>query len=268
MALWGILDNNVSKPKYLDRGQIVAVNVTDGGADYVSAPSVTISAPAAGTQATATATITDGVVTAVTITDPGAGYTSTDTITVTFGSGDAAATAVYHGAAYNDGHIFFVDREEAQQAENKAKGLLSPGWWLYRTYTDAQSTVRHKSELLIAIDVPTATSGDASDDATLVDRTIVISVQPTDQSVEEGETATFSVTAAATPTAALTYQWEKQEGGVGAWGAIVGATSASYTTPVTVLADDNGDKFRVVISSSGATSVTSNAATLTVTEAA
>lgn len=265
MSLWGKLDNNASKPKYLDRGQIVAVNVTNGGSGYVSAPSVTISAPAAGTQATATATITGGVVTAVNITNPGAGYTSTDTITVTFGSGAATASAVYHGAAYNDGHIFFVDREEAQQAENKAKGLLSPGWWLYRTYTDAQSKTRHKSELLVAMDVPTATSGDASDDATLVDRTIAISVQPTNQSVAEGNTATFSVTAAATPTAALTYQWQKQEGGAGAWGDVVGATSASYTTSNTVLATDNGDKYRVVVSSSGATSVTSSAVTLTVT---
>lgn len=265
MALWGKLDNNVSKPKYLDRGQIVAVVVTDGGSGYVSAPAVTISAPASGTQATATATITGGVVTAVTITNPGAGYTAGDTITVSFDSGAATAEAVYHGAVYADGNILFVDREESQQAENRAKGLLSPGWWLYRTYTDAQSNVRHKSELLVAIDVPTATSGDAADDAVVVDRTIFISVQPEDQSVTEGNTATFSVTASVTPTAALSYQWEKQEGGAGAWATIVGATSASYTTPVTVLADDDGDNYRVVVSSSGATSVTSDAVELTVT---
>jgi len=264
MALWGKTDANISKPKFLDRGQIVAVNVTAGGTGYVSAPSVTISAPASGTQATATATITGGVVTAVTITNPGAGYASTDTITVTFGSGAAAATAVYRAAAYNNGEIFFVDREEAQQAENRARGLNSPGWWLYKTYTDVNSRVRHKAELLVAIDVPTATSGDASDDATVVDRTITISVQPANASVAEGETATFSVTAAASPTAALTYQWQKQEGGAGSWSNVSGATSASYTTGATVIADDNGDAYRVIVSSSGATSVTSSAATLTV----
>lgn len=265
MPLWGILDSNVNKPKYLDRGQIVAVNITDGGSGYVSAPTVTISAPASGTQATATATITDGVVTAITITNPGAGYASTDTITVTFDSGSAAATAVYHGAAYADGNIFFVDREESQQAENRAKGLVSPGWWLYRTYTDSGSATRHKSELLIAMDIPTATSGDASDDATVVDGTITITVQPQAITVAEGATATFSVTASVSPTATLSYEWQKQEGGAGAWATIVGATSASYTTAATVAADDDGDLYRVVVSSTGATSVTSDSAELTVT---
>lgn len=265
MPLWGKTDANISKPKYLDRGQIVAINVTAGGTGYSSAPAVTISAPNSGTQATATATISGGVVTAVTITNPGSGYTADDTITVSFDSGAAAATAVYHGAAYNDGTIFFVDREESQQAENRAKGLVSPGWWLYRTYTDSGSATRHKAELLIAMDIPVATSGDASDDATVIDRTITISVQPADATVAEGETATFSVTAAASPTAALTYQWQKQESGAGAWANIVGATSASYTTGNTVAADDDTDKYRVVVSSSGATSVTSSAATLTVT---
>lgn len=265
MALWGILDNNASKPKYLDRGQIVAVVVTDGGSGYVSAPAVTISAPASGTQATATATVVDGVVTSITITDPGAGYTSTDTITVSFDSGAATASAVYHGAVYENGQILFVDREESQQQENRARGLLSPGWWLYKTYTDAQSNVRHKSELLIAMDIVTATSGDAADDAVVVDRTIFITTQPEDTSVVEGNTATFTVVATVSPTAALSYQWQKQEGGAGAWATIVGATSASYTTPVTVLADDDGDNYRVVVSSSGATSVTSDAVELTVT---
>ena len=81
-----------------------------------------------------------------------------------------------------------------------------------------------------------------------------ISVQPANQSVMEGATATFSVTA--TGTAPLTYQWKK-----GAT-AITSATSASYTTAATV-AGDTGASFTVTISNS-AGSVTSNAATLTV----
>jgi glucose/arabinose dehydrogenase len=83
----------------------------------------------------------------------------------------------------------------------------------------------------------------------------VISTQPADQTVTEGQRATFSVVA--TGTAPLTYQW--QRGGVD----IAGATSSSYTTPPTVLAD-NGAQFRVRVSNS-AGSVLSNAATLTVT---
>ena len=85
-----------------------------------------------------------------------------------------------------------------------------------------------------------------------------ITVQPTNQTVTMGQTATFTVVA--TGTAPLSYQWE--ENGT----AISGATSASYTTAATS-SSDNGAKFQVVVSNS-AGSVTSNAATLTVNAAA
>ena len=81
-----------------------------------------------------------------------------------------------------------------------------------------------------------------------------ISTQPANQTVNAGQTATFSVIASG--TAPLTYQWQKN--GV----AITGATAASYTTPVTTTAD-SGELFRVVVSNS-AGNVTSNSATLTV----
>ena len=70
-------------------GGIHVVNVTAGGSAYGSAPGVTITGD--GTGATATSTITAGVVTAVTITNPGTGYTRAQ---VTFASGAAASTAV------------------------------------------------------------------------------------------------------------------------------------------------------------------------------
>jgi hypothetical protein len=81
-----------------------------------------------------------------------------------------------------------------------------------------------------------------------------IATQPANQTVNAGQTATFSVVASG--TAPLTYQWQKN--GV----AITGATAASYTTPVTITAD-SGELFRVVVSNS-AGNVTSNSATLTV----
>jgi hypothetical protein len=85
--------------------------------------------------------------------------------------------------------------------------------------------------------------------------TPTITLQPNDQSVAAGQTATFTV--AATGTAPLSYQW-KQNGAP-----ISGATSASYTTPVTTTAD-NGSTFQVVVSNA-AGSVPSNLATLAVT---
>src|SRR5467141_1731803 len=81
-----------------------------------------------------------------------------------------------------------------------------------------------------------------------------ITTQPFSQTVTAGQTATFSVTAAG--TAPLTYQWQKNGT------AVIGANSASYTTPATSTSD-NGAPFTVVVSNS-AGSVTSNTATLTV----
>jgi Immunoglobulin domain/Immunoglobulin I-set domain len=85
----------------------------------------------------------------------------------------------------------------------------------------------------------------------------VITKQPVSQTVTLGQTATFSVTA--TGSAPLTYQWSK--GGV----PIPGATSSTYTTPVTV-SGDSGSIFTVTVSNPDGT-VTSNPATLTVTTA-
>ena len=82
-----------------------------------------------------------------------------------------------------------------------------------------------------------------------------ITTQPVAQSVAVGETATFSV--AATGSGSLGYQWQKNGT------TIVGATSASYTTPAT-LASDNGALFSALVSDAGG-AVTSNAVTLTVT---
>ncbi len=83
---------------------------------------------------------------------------------------------------------------------------------------------------------------------------VTITTQPASQAVTEGQTATFTV--AASGSAPISYQWRK--GGVN----IAGATSPSYTTPATVLAD-SGATFDVVVSNA-AGGVPSNAATLTV----
>ena len=57
------------------------------------------------------------------------------------------------------------------------------------------------------------------------------------QTVAVGETATFSVSVSVTGTLPLSYQWSKNNV------SIPGATSQSYTTPVTTQAD-NGDQIQ------------------------
>jgi len=87
----------------------------------------------------------------------------------------------------------------------------------------------------------------------------VISSQPSGISVASGATATFAVTAAVTDGGTLTYKWQKSTEGV-TFADIVGATSASYTTPATSGADD-GDTFRCLI-----TNTLSTYSALTVSE--
>jgi hypothetical protein len=85
-----------------------------------------------------------------------------------------------------------------------------------------------------------------------------ITAQPANQTVTAGQTASFTVIAGG--TAPLNYQWQKNGAN------IAGATSASYTTPVTATSD-SGSTFRAVVTNTAGT-VTSAAATLTVNAAA
>jgi glucose/arabinose dehydrogenase len=81
-----------------------------------------------------------------------------------------------------------------------------------------------------------------------------IVTQPSNQTVAAGQPATFSVTA--TGTAPLAYQWQKNNA------SISGATGASYTIASAQPADAGA--YRVIVSNASG-SVTSTAATLTVT---
>jgi glucose/arabinose dehydrogenase len=81
-----------------------------------------------------------------------------------------------------------------------------------------------------------------------------ITTQPSNQTVPQGQPATFMV--AASGTALLSFQWQRNQVN------IAGATSAAYTLPSAVFAD-NGAAFRCVVTNAFGTA-TSNEATLTV----
>jgi hypothetical protein len=121
----------------------------------------------------------------------------------------------------------------------------------------------------VAWNFATSTSDDAGQiadvEAATLTPVITISSQPTDQSVTAPAAATFSVTASATPSADLTYQWQVQTLGAGAWSNVSGATAASLVIDPTDVAQST-NKYRVRISASGAKAVTSDAVTLTVAE--
>jgi hypothetical protein len=93
---------------------------------------------------------------------------------------------------------------------------------------------------------------------------VTISSQPSNQTASSGS-ATFSVTASATESATLTYQWQKSTDSGSTFLPVSGATSASLVLS-SLTTGDNSSQYRVVVGASGgATSVTSSAATLTVT---
>jgi hypothetical protein len=128
------------------------------------------------------------------------------------------------------------------------------------TYT-TPATVSGDNGAAFRVVVSNAAGSSTSASATLtVDPAPVapsITTQPANQTVTVGQMATFSVVAAG--TAPLTYQWQKNNANVS------GATAASYTTPATA-SGDNGATFRVMVTNS-VTTITSNAATLTVNTA-
>ena len=63
---------------------------------------------------------------------------------------------------------FGVDTTEAQVAGNKAKGITTPGWVKYTTYTDAQGNTRNKVEVLVASGSMGGDTGSAPQDDTTV----------------------------------------------------------------------------------------------------
>jgi hypothetical protein len=90
-------------------GTLYYITVTNGGSGYTSAPTVSFTG-GGGSGATATATVSSGIVTAVTITDAGSGYTSAPTVAFTGGGGSgAAATATI----YTDSIVLYYVKKPA-----------------------------------------------------------------------------------------------------------------------------------------------------------
>ncbi len=83
-----------------------------------------------------------------------------------------------------------------------------------------------------------------------------VTADPSNTSVDDGDPATFSVTASGV---GLTYQWQQNTGSI--WADISGAASSSYSIPSTTEAMD-GYQYRCIVSGSCSPPDTSGAATL------
>jgi len=55
---------------------------------------------------------------------------------------------------------YFVDTTEVFVETNRDKGIQTPGWNLYKTYTDTNGNTRHKNETLVPMKVSALSAGD------------------------------------------------------------------------------------------------------------
>ena len=93
---------------------------------------------------------------------------------------------------------------------------------------------------------------------------ITIESHPVNTTVNQGQTANFTVVASTTPAGGvINYQWQKKDYGTTTWTNIQGATAPTYTVPATTQGD-GGDEFRVGLTSTGATPTLSQSAILTI----
>ena len=286
MSLMIKTDTQASKPKYLKVGQVVAVRVTAGGTLYGITDTVAFdAAPAGGVTATGTLVVVGGAITGVAITNPGAGYLVAPTATITTATGsDAVLTAVIAPVVEDNSKIVFVDVAEAQKTTNRVKGIKTPGWTKISSKT-VDGQVRNSAEVLVAMSVASATSGDAAevpvarsdapatsgdaaDDLVVADADFAVTTQPVAQTVVAPDAVSFTVVV--DPAIGATYQWQVQTAGAGAYVNI--GPSGVYTgakTDTLAISDSTGlnkNRYRVIaLDDTGTASVTSKGAQLTVT---
>jgi len=142
-----------------------------------------------------------------------------------------------------DGQYIYIDDTEATIPANRARGLTAPGWWKYRTYTDASGSTRHKAEHLVSFkDAPTVSAD--TDDRYAADAIVTLTLSAVaDQSTQAPAGAILTVDT------------------VGAADAL--RTEGTYTigaSDYVAEAAGTGATFTVVVDGSGAATVTKTGA--------
>ena len=152
----------------------------------------------------------------------------------------AVAEYVIKGGDSNAYNLVFADATEQSLAVNRKRGITSPGWWLYRSFTDVEGTTRHKAECIAFVNMAaSAAVGDDADDSILGDFNSVIAIS-------------------SQPASATTYT---PAGAVGTFshnGAANGSrTAGTYTvTNAAGSASGSGADFTVVVAANGTPTVT------------
>ncbi len=125
------------------------------------------------------------------------------------------------------------------------------------SFAATASQTGHTYRAVFTNNLGTATSNAAT---LTVNTPPVVTTQPVDQTVDDGQSVTFTAGASGSP--APTVKWQVSGDGGGTWNDVPGATSA--TLAFTAAATQTGYRYRAVFTNT-CTAVTTNAATLTVT---
>lgn len=158
-----------------------------------------------------------------------------------------------------------------EQAATRAEGNERPAHagWVLRTVGTGGRTGRVQYETLVAMG---SITGDA-EDTVFEDYTISITTQPSAASANStaDEQATFTVVATSVPTTSLTYLWQytTDPGNTETYATTVAVSGFADQTTATLTVDANtiadGTLVRAQVSATGADTVNSDGAELTVT---
>lgn len=161
---------------------------------------------------------------------------------------------------------FGIDTAETQALRAGGGTKVAHAGWNLRVEGTGGRAGRVQMETLVAMG---SLTGDA-EDTVGPDYTLRVTTQPTSRSANgtNNDVATFTVAGRSTPTGAtLGYIWQKYDGAAFANLSNAGAYSNTTTATLSVLANtaSNGEIYRVGITATGATTVYSSNAVLTIT---
>ena len=173
---------------------------------------------------------------------------------------DEAAGKPQYLTSADKAKTFGVDVAEQAAETSQGVGPTHAGWVLRNTYTDQHGNTRTKLETLVAMG---SISSDL-EDTVMQDLNILITTQPVADSVTGPADLNFSVVASTAPTGGtLSYQWQVSTDDGDTWANMVGGVGAT-TDALQITSSDpeyvDGNQFRVLVSATGATTVTSDAA--------
>ena len=162
---------------------------------------------------------------------------------------------------------FGVSSAEIQAANQNRTGHPQHSGWVLRHEGRGLKAGRVWYETLVAMNTITSDANNG-EDTYFPDYALVISTQPTSNNFASAKDLTFTVAASSVPSGAtVAYQWQKYVTGNSSWvnipdtvGYYSGNGSATFTANNLTA---NGNVFRALVSATGANSVTSGSATIT-----